>query len=257
MDNQLLITRPKVGFGFVYSYTAPDGKKYIGQSKKTLKDRAGLHAKSYKGTGDFYRAIQKYGLANFKVEIIAEVPLDVLTESELQEIVHYKTYDPEYGYNVIDERLNYLLTVDAIPVYCYDSVTGAYVNGYANVGEAERSLGAYYGTIRRAINTSCHTAKDYFWRTFKADSIEVPADYVRPVPRTICMYNVESGDFIQEFASIREAARSTIYTRQQISGEMPEGSKHVFKTFKVDNLYRESSTTIQNEVGEIRSTAHR
>ena len=139
MDNQLLITRPKVGFGFVYSYTAPDGKKYIGQSKKTLKDRAGLHAKSYKGTGDFYRAIQKYGLANFKVEIIAEVPLDVLTESELQEIVHYKTYDPEYGYNVIDERLNYLLTVDAIPVYCYDSVTGAYVNGYANVGEAERS----------------------------------------------------------------------------------------------------------------------
>ena len=32
--------QPRKGYGFIYMYTSPSGKKYIGQTIKSLKERA-------------------------------------------------------------------------------------------------------------------------------------------------------------------------------------------------------------------------
>ena len=49
MDNQKLSIKPRNGYGFVYKYTSPSGKIYIGKTKTTLKERAKNNAKGYKG----------------------------------------------------------------------------------------------------------------------------------------------------------------------------------------------------------------
>ena len=58
MDNQTLSIMPKHGFGFIYCYTSPSGKKYIGKTKTSLKTRAENNQRGYKGCTAFYNAIQ-------------------------------------------------------------------------------------------------------------------------------------------------------------------------------------------------------
>ena len=62
---------------FVYSHTSPNGKMYIGITKRKPSDRwAG--GRAYKENKVFFADIQKYGWDAFKHEIIAED----LTEKE-------------------------------------------------------------------------------------------------------------------------------------------------------------------------------
>jgi hypothetical protein len=70
--------RPKSGYGFIYKYTSPSGSSYVGQTTRSLQERAGHNGKCYKGCDLFYKAIQKYGFSNFTVEILAEVPKNQL-----------------------------------------------------------------------------------------------------------------------------------------------------------------------------------
>ena len=55
--------------GFIYKYTSPSGKIYIGQTTKDPKKRAGYKGRGYSGTV-FGNAIKKYGFENFKLEIL-------------------------------------------------------------------------------------------------------------------------------------------------------------------------------------------
>lgn len=83
---------------FVYSHTSPNGKMYIGITKRKPSDRwAGGYA--YKGNKAFFADIQKYGWDAFKHEIIAEG----LTEKEAKVledrlITQHNTLQPS-GYN--------------------------------------------------------------------------------------------------------------------------------------------------------------
>lgn len=57
----------------VYRYTSPSGKVYIGQTCKSLEERAGgFKGRGYKKCTAFYNAILKYGLESFSREVIAE-----------------------------------------------------------------------------------------------------------------------------------------------------------------------------------------
>lgn len=51
----------------VYCYTSPSGKIYVGQTGQSIKARAGKDGINYQQCPYFYKAIQKYGLENFKV----------------------------------------------------------------------------------------------------------------------------------------------------------------------------------------------
>lgn len=254
MDNQILSAKPKNGFGFIYCYTSPSGKKYIGQTKTSLKERAGsINYRGYKGCPVFYKAIQKYGIENFEVEILREVPLDLLTEEEAQFILYYDTINKEKGYNIVTDWTNFLSTMNAVPVFCYDKNTGEYVDEYSSLAEAERKYDVYHGAIRKALNAPERTCADLFWRTQKFDKIEILEP--KKINKEVYIYDAKTGNFLHHCDSIRDAVRQGYGDRRNIQRflmgkKSPElkwmkQCKYVFRSFKVDNIYSESSTTIE------------
>lgn len=249
MDNQKLSVKPHNGYGFIYCYTSPSGKKYIGKTKTSLKERAKNNAKGYKGCSAFYNAIQKYGWDNFEVEILEEVPLDVIDDVEVEYILEYNTSNKEKGYNIVTDRQEFVRIFNQIPVYSYDGNTGEFIEGFENVSDAERTMGVYRGSIRRILNDSLHHVKNRLWKTEKFDKVEVIKNNNQPTSLTVYIYDAKTGDFLQEFASVREAARETGYNRSTIQEQLTKdvinrAKKYIFRYFKVDNLFNESSTTI-------------
>ena len=89
--------------GIIYCATnTVNGKRYVGQTVRSLKRRWQFHLKSAKDGSEctLHRAIRKYGAEAFKVEQIdfAESPED-LNEKEVRYILLLKTLTPN-GYNL-------------------------------------------------------------------------------------------------------------------------------------------------------------
>lgn len=86
------------------------GKSYIGQTTQSIHLRIKRHCTS-EGCPLIYRAICKYGIENFTIEILEEdvVSLEELNKKEIQYIEVYKTLHP-YGYNLQSGGLNYKMS---------------------------------------------------------------------------------------------------------------------------------------------------
>ena len=84
----------------IYKYISPSNKVYIGQTCRTLEQRAN-HGKGYIHSKYFYQAIQKYGWENFKVIILKrDLTLEEANFWETYYIKYYKSNDRKYGYNI-------------------------------------------------------------------------------------------------------------------------------------------------------------
>ena len=85
----------------VYKYTSPSKKIYIGQTYRTLDQRAGKNGINYKQCPKFYNAILKYGFENFKREILKD-NLNLKQANYYQQyyIKVFKSNQPDYGYNL-------------------------------------------------------------------------------------------------------------------------------------------------------------
>ena len=98
--------------GYIYMYTSPSLKSYIGQTRYTPEKRAGKHGTGYRGMTPFYSAIKKYGFNNFSLVILREIEKDTIQDlvdsmniAEKQEILSKNTIYPN-GYNLYDGGLN-------------------------------------------------------------------------------------------------------------------------------------------------------
>ena len=79
-----------------------NNKKYVGQTVQPLKERIRRH-ESVKGCPMIYRAIKKYGLKNFDVEVLCECESrEKLNDMEKYFIKYYKTTNKLIGYNLAD-----------------------------------------------------------------------------------------------------------------------------------------------------------
>jgi hypothetical protein len=100
--------------GYIYKYTYPNGKVYIGQTRTTVKDRNDQHIWASKGSDDKMmvceRALKKYGVDNVKLETIEVIEVDdkkptlfteKLNEAEKKWIEYYDSTDTEKGYNIM------------------------------------------------------------------------------------------------------------------------------------------------------------
>ena len=80
-----------------------NGKKYIGQTRRSLEERIKAHLKHAKSGGNlhyFQKAINKYGIENFEWNIICEAKnLNEANELEIYYIAKFETNDPLKGYN--------------------------------------------------------------------------------------------------------------------------------------------------------------
>lgn len=94
----------------IYMYTFPNGKRYIGKTCRTLKNRQdGSKWRGYNRCPALWKAIQKYGIKNIKQDILFE---DYMTDEysdrlEMLCITLFKTNcarykNPSYGYNCDD-----------------------------------------------------------------------------------------------------------------------------------------------------------
>ena len=94
---------------YIYMYTFPNGKKYIGKTKRSMTQRQGSDWSHYKRCRLLWNAIQKYGTENIKTDILFEGTLTDEEASKLEcfYIAKYKTNackynNPSYGYNLTD-----------------------------------------------------------------------------------------------------------------------------------------------------------
>ena len=89
-------------------YTFPNGKRYIGKTKRRLSRRQGNTStwSGYQRCTLLWKAIQKYGVENINQEVLISKQMEdsEASELEMQYIDLYKTsvkkYGTEYGYNL-------------------------------------------------------------------------------------------------------------------------------------------------------------
>lgn len=89
--------------GIIYKLTSPSGKEYVGLTTKTLEKRMANHLLDSKNEKykhrPLYRAFNKYGFNNFKIEKLADgdYTLKELQDLEIKFIEEYDTFNN--GYN--------------------------------------------------------------------------------------------------------------------------------------------------------------
>jgi group I intron endonuclease len=89
----------------IYKATFPNGKVYIGKTKKKLSDRVYHHIwlSGSKNKIIMSKAIKKYGSDNIKWEIIEEcISVDDMSSKEILYIKKYNSNNIEYGYNITE-----------------------------------------------------------------------------------------------------------------------------------------------------------
>lgn len=107
--------------GFIYKITNQiNQKSYIGKTERNVQIRWSEHKKNRNQYPNLplYRALNKYGIENFTIEVIEECPSGMLDDREIYWINYYNTYQGE-GYNCtgggeggilnIDEDLNMII----------------------------------------------------------------------------------------------------------------------------------------------------
>lgn len=100
-----------------------NGKTYIGQTRGSLQARMRCHkseSKKSRSNQPIHKAIRKYGIENFKIQILEEnIPTrSLLNEREIYYISLYKSTNRENGYNVsVGGSDGLMLTGDKNPMF--------------------------------------------------------------------------------------------------------------------------------------------
>ena len=85
---------------YVYKHTVPNGKVYIGITKRRPEKRWGSNGINYR-TQMFYRAIKKYGWDSISHEILFDnLTKEEAEQKEIELILEYQSNNKEFGYNI-------------------------------------------------------------------------------------------------------------------------------------------------------------
>lgn len=153
----------------VYKHTAPNGKVYIGITRRSVEERW-QGGKGYKYNKHFTNAIKKYGWNNIDHEIIS----DKLSEKEAKEMEHffvllYKSYDSNYGYNKTlggDD-----LTISVEKKVLQYSVDGKFLKKYSSLTEAAVKTKTNISRISDCANGKRFTTNGFIW-LFEDDELK-------------------------------------------------------------------------------------
>lgn len=94
--------------GYIYLITnLINGKHYVGQTTTTIEHRWGQHKTDYNNPNPMYKAFQKYGLENFRIDEISHYTRDtldkllkILNSKEIYYINKYQSLTTQNGYNL-------------------------------------------------------------------------------------------------------------------------------------------------------------
>ena len=191
--------------GYIYKITnLINQKAYIGKTVGSIEKRWQEHKRDCKRFSDrpLYRALNKYGIDNFKVELVEEVDIKDLSEREIYWIGYYHTYTE--GYNAT-------LGGDGKILYDYDLIAELIRNQYSTQ-EIIQMVGCCAEVVQlvaRKNNLSiAKKLKD-------------------------CMHNKQpieqydkQGNYLRSFDSIREACR-WLEENNYVSGHLNGVTSHI------------------------------
>lgn len=207
--NELLKKYPKDGYGFVYCYTSPSNKKYIGQTIRTLALRAGKDGIGYQSCSYFYRAIQKYGFSNFQVEILEEVPVDILNEREKYWIQKYQAQDIKYGYNLkpggANQDFQAKESTNTKYKVCQYDLQGRFLQEYESLAQAAKEQGIIYQAISQCCRGEIEYYKDSIWRYAEDVRPVLPVVPCKTHGRMTAQYSLD-GELLAIYPSANAAA---------------------------------------------------
>lgn len=194
-----------------------------------------------------YRAFKKYGLDNFSFEIIEECQESDLNDREIYWIDYYDTFKNGYNqtvggsgtrkYNpqdVIDTynvsknmnqtaktlNLSYYTVRDILhhhnifgideikPVEQIDPKTLKVIKTFESLEDAAREIGCTHTAIAQAAAGQTNNCRGYFWR-FKGDKKDFSNTTLnKRWRRGVLQLDKETGEIIQEYLSLSDAAAS-------------------------------------------------
>lgn len=132
-----------------------NGKSYIGQSV-SISERWRAHrhrpfnSNSKQYNSPLYRAIRKYGLQNFKFEVLEQCEKDCLDKKEIAYIKYYNTTNPDFGYNLTSGGSGNAST-DANSILSTEQVFEIY-DLLANTNLSEQEIADKYKVSQRMIS---------------------------------------------------------------------------------------------------------
>lgn len=141
-------------------------KVYIGQTKRTIEIRWNQHLREYKYKDHvLYKAMRKYGIENFTIEVIENCPEEELNEKEEFYIKKYNSYinfEKSNGYNMTLGGQNIIETLKK-PVY-YINLNNFEIKYYNSISEAHRDTNISFSCIKNEIKKDNKSLKrDYIF----------------------------------------------------------------------------------------------
>ena len=224
INNELFYQKPKNGCGYIYKYTSPSEKCYIGQTINSLKERAKslISGNGYKKCTVFWKAIQKYGWNNFKVEILEEVDVNLLNERERYYISLFNSIAPN-GYNLTIGGE----TGKTKDVYVYSAQNGKFIEHYSSLTEASINTEIPIETISSILNATS-SRKQVHNLVFTDNYIPIYdiTNLSRKNYHKVYVYD-KNGNYLNNYESINSAARALNITDSSIRKCFNGLSNHV------------------------------
>ena len=176
--------------GYIYKIINDvNDKLYIGLCTTSIEERFLTHkADSKKRSHEMrplYRAMNKYGIEHFSIEMIEECDIDVLGEREQYWIAYYDTY--HNGYNAT-------LGGDGTPYFDHSLILNR-LQEYPYPIEIAKEIGCSSDLVRAIAKRNNITVKNLQQDLFQSNR------------KTISALDKKTGILIQSFASTTDAAK--------------------------------------------------
>lgn len=200
---------------FVYIHEFPNGKVYIGQTRKSPDTRWYSDGSGYKGQ-IVWDAIKKYGWDNILHDILAcSLTMEEACDEEKYWIAYYDSTNREYGYNIqsggmvayersdsdeIRQKMSERMTSENNPFY------GKQHSSLSKLKISNKNKGKFLGGKRRS-------AKGFAWQY-----TDEPHPYVNPKPlKKVVQLDKETDEFISVYDSVFDVEEKTGISHKGVS----------------------------------------